>query len=277
MRPRETAAAALSGFAARVAAALPAALVTVFMAAAAVSAQAEPCRFDSLASARLAGLAGGRSVKLLGGGEATLAGLDMPSAPGAGNAQAASAARGLAQSLIAGAQAELRGPAREPDRYGRLNAFVFVNGSETPLQYTLLARGLARFSPDIDAGPCVKALLAHEKIARDNRLGLWGETGYALRQAHDSAGLAAAAGRFTVVEGIVVSVRESGSMIYVNFGRRWRQALTATAARSDMRLFADAGVALKGLEGRRIRVRGHVEMRGGPVIALSRPAQIEPD
>src|SRR5439155_1028005 len=44
-----------------------------------------------------------------------------------------------------------------------------------------------------------------------------------------AAALAAQRGRFTVAEGNVLSVRESAGTIYMNFGRRWSQALTATA------------------------------------------------
>ncbi len=38
-------------------------------------------------------------------------------------------------------------------------------------------------------------------------------------------------GRFAVVEGKVLSVRESGNLIYVNFGRRWSEDFTVTIAK----------------------------------------------
>jgi hypothetical protein len=41
------------------------------------------------------------------------------------------------------------------------------------------------------------------------------------------------------------------------------------------RIFAAAGREPKKLEGRRIRVRGWIEERGGPWIEASRPEQIE--
>jgi hypothetical protein len=61
----------------------------------------------------------------------------------------------------------------------------------------------------------------------------------------------------------------------VNFGRRWSQALTVTISKRQERMFAGAGLPPKTLENRRVRVRGWIEIRNGPRIALSRPEQIE--
>jgi hypothetical protein len=77
------------------------------------------------------------------------------------------------------------------------------------------------------------------------------------------------------VEGKVLSVRESGATIYVNFGRRWTEGFTVTILRRLQRTFAAAGVEPKKLEGRTIRVRGWIEQRGGPIIAAEAPEQIE--
>jgi hypothetical protein len=93
--------------------------------------------------------------------------------------------------------------------------------------------------------------------------------------AGDLAGLVAGQGRFAVVEGRVVSVRQSGGTIYVNFGRRWSQALTVTISKRHERIFAGAGLPPKALENRGLRVRGWIELRNGPRIEASRPEQIE--
>ena len=82
-------------------------------------------------------------------------------------------------------------------------------------------------------------------------------------------------GHFALVEGKVLSVRESGATIYVNFGRRWTRDFTVTILRRLGRSFAAAGIEPKQLEGRRIRVRGWVEQRGGPIIAAEAPEHIE--
>ena len=107
------------------------------------------------------------------------------------------------------------------------------------------------------------------------KLGLWSEPYYVIVAAESGAHLAAERGRFTVAEGNVLSVRESAGTIYMNFGRRWSQALTATISKRDAPVFAAAGVEPKKLENRRVRVRGWVEERNGPRIELARPEQIE--
>jgi len=70
-------------------------------------------------------------------------------------------------------------------------------------------------------------------------------------------------------------VRESGATIYVNFGRRWTRDFTVIILKRVSRAFTAAGVEPKQLEGHRIRVRGWIEQRGGPVISAEAPEQIE--
>jgi hypothetical protein len=112
-------------------------------------------------------------------------------------------------------------------------------------------------------------------VARTQRLGLWGEPDYAIMSAEDGAGLLGQEGRFAVVEGKVASVRESGGTIYMNFGRRWSQALTVTIPKRQERSFAAAGLQPDRLANLRLRVRGYIEERAGPRIEATRPEQIE--
>ena len=88
-------------------------------------------------------------------------------------------------------------------------------------------------------------------------------------------GILAVRGHFAVVEGKVLSVRESGGTIYVNFGRRWSEDFTVTTPKRNERTFEAAGLPLKKLAGRHVRVRGTVEERGGPWIEALHPGQIE--
>ena len=73
----------------------------------------------------------------------------------------------------------------------------------------------------------------------------------------------------------MLSVRESGGVIYVNFGRRWTEDFTVTISKRNERFFVAQGIAPKTLQGRHVRVRGVVEKRGGPWIEAIRPEQIE--
>ena len=62
---------------------------------------------------------------------------------------------------------------------------------------------------------------------------------------------------FALVEGKVVSVRDSGGTTYVNFGRRWTEDFTAVIPKRNER-FLVSGLEPKRLEGRRIRLRGRL-------------------
>jgi hypothetical protein len=78
-----------------------------------------------------------------------------------------------------------------------------------------------------------------------------------------------------VVEGKVLSVHQSGATTYLNFGRSWTRDFAVTISRRTLPAIEAAGIALKSLENRRIRVRGWVEARIGPRIELHQAGQIE--
>ena len=161
------------------------------------------------------------------------------------------------------------------DRYGRLVAFAFVAGGGPSLQQALLAAGEAMVSARVGDKACAAALLATERAARGARRGLWADPNFAPLPAENLKELAVKRGQFALVEGRVLSVHESGATIYVNFGPRWTRDFTVIVLKRQQRAFAAAGVATKSLEGRRIRVRGWIELRGGPVIEAFTPEQIE--
>jgi hypothetical protein len=64
-------------------------------------------------------------------------------------------------------------------------------------------------------------------------------------------------------------------MTYLNFGRNWTRGFAVTISRRALPAFENAGMALKSLENRRIRVRGWVEGNTGPRIDVLRVGQIE--
>jgi hypothetical protein len=184
---------------------------------------------------------------------------------------------GATPELAAGTAVTLKRLSAETDRYGRLQAHVFIddNGTERWFQAELVARGLARVSSRVGTAACAKALLAHEDSARAAKLGLWAEPVYVIGKAEDPAGILESRGRFALVEGKIVSVRENGATIYVNFGRRWSEDFTVTIAKRNERAFVAAGLVPKSLAGRRVRIRGWIEERGGPWVEAARPEQIE--
>jgi len=243
--------------------------VAVAAALAAGAASAEPCKLTPIGSAEVAAVRDGRTLALRDGSEVRLAGIEAPD-----GAQAA-AAKAALEALATGTLALKRLGLEERDRYGRLMAFAYPAGAVVSLQEALLAQGHARVAPRIGDKACAEALLTSERAARAAKLGLWADPNFAPVAADHLAQLAAERGHFALVEGKVVSVHESGATIYLNFGRRWTEDFSVTIASRLNRTFTAAGLAPKSLEGKRVRVRGFVEQRNGPVIEAAAPEQIE--
>ena len=149
------------------------------------------------------------------------------------------------------------------------------DGVEHLAQADLVATGVARVAARAGSRACIVELLTRENAARQAKLGLWADPYYDLLSADSPADVLAEQGHFAVVDGKVVSVRERGATICVNFGRRWTEDFTVTISKRNERSFAAAGLEPKKLAGRRVRVRGWIEERGGPWIEAVRPEQIE--
>jgi endonuclease YncB( thermonuclease family) len=225
------------------------------------------CRPATAEIAQIGAVIDGRTVRLTDGREVRLAGLEVPD--GSGSA--------ALQSLVAGREVALLKFGAESDRYGRVVALVAVQPASPgdSVQKALLERGQARVSAHIADYGCASGLWAAEETARAAGLGLWADPHYLMRNAEDPAGILTVRGRFAVVEGKILSVRESGGTIYVNFGRRWSDDFTVTVAKRNERTFTAAGMELKKLAGQHVRVRGTIEERGGPWIEAVAPSQIE--
>ena len=154
-------------------------------------------------------------------------------------------------------------------------AIAYADDAPESLQQLMLAQGAARVSARVGDRRCAELLLKAERTARAAARGLWADPNFAPLPSHDISRIAAVRGQFALVEGKVLSVRENGATIYVNFGRRWAQDFAVIIPKRHRRDFAAANVDPKELEGRRIRVRGWVEQRRGPIMEASAPEQIE--
>jgi hypothetical protein len=149
------------------------------------------------------------------------------------------------------------------------------HGTEHWIQADLVAHGQALVAARMGDRACATELLARERRAREAKLGLWAEPGYGIRKAEDVESMAADDGHFAIIEGKALSVRESGGTIYVNFGPHWSRDFAVIIPKRAQRGFTAAGLDPKRLEGRRIRVRGWLELRSGPVIEAMWPEQLE--
>jgi endonuclease YncB( thermonuclease family) len=249
-----------------VAAVLSCSLVLV---AASGSADAAGCAFEPQGEGRVAAVIDPRSFRLDDGREVRLAGIE-PVASDKTNANRTSA---LA-AIVAGRAVSLSGEDDAPDRYGRQTAFVFLDGSDMSVQAQLVAQGEALVSSSVTDKDCAATLLAAEAQARQARRGIWADPA-AIKNAESTGDISAGIGRFMVVEGKVLSVRQAGATTYLNFGRNWTRDFAVTISRRVLPVFGAAGIVLKSLENRRIRVRGFIEARGGPRIEVLRVGQIE--
>jgi hypothetical protein len=142
------------------------------------------------------------------------------------------------------------------------------------VQGLLLAQGEALVSATVTNKDCASLLTAAEAAARQAKQGTWADPA-AIKNAESSGDILAGIGRFTLVEGKVLSVRQAGATTYLNFGRNWTRDFAVTISRRMIPAVEAAGIVLKSLENRRIRVRGWVEARGGPRIEVLRVGQIE--
>jgi endonuclease YncB( thermonuclease family) len=235
------------------------------------------CNPGLIGEGRVASVTGETTFRLTDGREIRLAGLVPASAlDPIGETATASAHRGTAalESLLRDRAVTLRGVGPKPDRYGRLSAFVYA-GDERSLNARLLAEGLGVASGD-DGGfaGCAIALLSSEAEARAAQKGVWADPA-ATKNTERPDDILPWIGRFVVAEGKIVSVREAGGTVYVNFGRRWTRDLAVTIPKRMIRSFGASGLVPKALEGRTVRVRGFVEQRGGPRIEALAPGQIE--
>jgi endonuclease YncB( thermonuclease family) len=227
------------------------------------SAIAAPCTFEPQGEGRVSAILDARSFRMDDGREVRLAGIETVT-DGAATLSA----------LAAGRNVFLRGESDAPDRYGRQPAFVFVEQATASVQSQLLAQGDALASGTVADKACAAELLASEAAARRARHGLWAGSA-AIKNAESAGELLARIGRFTVVEGKILSVRQAGAVTYLNFGRRWTRDFAVTISKRAWPAFEAAGISLKSLENKRIRVRGWIEARPGPRIEAAQVGQIE--
>lgn len=231
-------------------------------------ARAADCPGTEAGGGQVAQVRDGRTLMLADGREVRLAGIEVPNA----DSKAGAAAREKLAALVRGRDITLK-TTTAGDRYGRTVAFV-VAGTQM-LQIEMIASGYALGGGRVDDAACLRALRQAEHAARDAKRGLWADGGFRLQSADNPADIVQGTGGFRLVRGKVLSVRESGATIYVNFGRRWSDDFTVTILKRNRRLFVAAGMEPKTLDSRTVEVRGYVERRGGPLIEAERPGQIE--
>ena len=180
--------------------------------------------------------------------------------------------KALLETLILGQEVHLRLGTTAQDRHGRVLAHVVRIADGVWLQGQMLATGLARVYTFPDNRLLAREMLALERQARADQIGLWVLPYYALRNADT---VRFDKGTFQVVQDRVVDVAHVKKRIYMNFGPDWRSDFTVQINARLKKKFSDAGVDLLALKGRVVRVRGWIKDKNGPLIELDHPERLE--
>lgn len=249
--------------------------------AAEAAAENNRCTLQTGSSQAVVRVIDAETISMDDGSEVRLVGALAPHAP-SGTPNSApwpplDAAKRALEKLVLGRAVELAYAGHRRDRYGRRLAHVFVtvDGERVWVQGRQLSEGHARAYALPGNTACVGELLTYERAAIEGRRGLWANPVYRVREALNPRDLLARVNRFEVVSGRVHAVSETSQRIYLNFGPDWRHDFTASLPAARLKSASGKIESLKTLEGKRVRVRGWIERRNGPMIEIADPSEIE--
>lgn len=230
---------------------------------------------DDGGTARVVSVVDGDTVVLDSGRQVRLVGIQAPKLPlGRPNFEKwplADDAKAALEKLVLGQTVDLAYGGQRVDRYDRLLAHLFLPDGSW-VQGALLEGGLARVYSFPDNRALVPAMLAIEATARAGGAGIWSHPYYAVL---DDEASGAHIDRFALVEGRITDVAVVRGRTFLNFGDDWRTDFTATISARDRRGFDEAGISPEDFQDRRVRVRGWLRSRNGPMIDVTHPEQIE--
>jgi hypothetical protein len=234
------------------------------------------CTPEGTVSAALTSVNERLELVLADGKVLTIAGIDPPGPTPDDPALDLSGGK-KATAWFAGRDILYRPLSSRADRWGRIPALAFLSGQKAPVSIgeALIEAGLARFIPQPGTSPCRSALLEAEARARSARLGLWTDPYYAVLSATDREAFDEKAATNIIIEGDVRGISEGPYRTNLYFGPRRGYDLSVTILPRNIMLFEAAGLKPSDLDGRKIRVRGLLDLRFGPQIEVSSPDEVE--
>lgn len=213
--------------------------------------------------------------EIAGSREVRLVGLQAPKLPlgraGFREWPLAKDAKAGLEKLVLGRTLDLGFGGQRTDRYNRLLAHL-TRDDGLWVQGAMLDAGLARVYSFADNRARVGEMLAREQDARAERRGIWNHPYYRVRTPDEAA---KHINSFELVEGTVLDVAIVAGRAYINFGANWRTDFTVTIAAKTVRQFSQEGLRPESYKGRRVRVRGWLHSRDGPMIEATHSDQIE--
>ncbi len=255
--------------------------VVFILALAPIQAALASCDLTAGVSGNVVEVIDGDTIRLAGGLEVRLVGMQAPKLPlGRPNFPPwplGDEAKAALSNLVLNERVTLYHGGETMDRHGRTLAHAFVGNDDSGLwvQGDMIGRGLARTYSFKDNRECVRELQALEQAARNDQRGIWNDPFYPVLAALPPAALLEFVDTFQLIEGRIVSVQAVNRRVYLNFGQNWRDDFTGSISARDARRFSGAGLDLASLEGKIVRIRGWIEERGGPMITVTHPEQIE--
>lgn len=235
----------------------------------------QPGTLESGGTARVVAVVDGDTVILDDGRQVRLVGIQAPKLPlgrpGFKEWPLAEEAKSALEDLVLGGRVTLKYGGQKVDRHNRLLAHLFTEDG-TWVQGALLAAGFARVYSFPDNRALVRDMLVRERRSREMEQGIWSHPYYGVLDPDASA---QQLDQYALVEGRVMDVAVVRGRTFLNYGSDWRTDFTVSIATRDWQRFEEAGISANDYLGRRIRVRGWLKSRNGPMIDVTHPEQIE--
>ena len=195
----------------------------------------------------------------------------------------AEATRKHLESLVSGKAVDLAFAGRRLDRYGRQLAHVFLTQpvvlnktqSRHWVQGDLLARGLARAYTLPGNAACIDDLLTHENQARASQAGHWGSGVFQDRNAHDPRELARFRDTFQTIEGRIDHTAKVRGQQVFDFTPSGSYRFSVWIAPPAGTRRKSSAITPESIAGKRVRVRGWIELRRSPRLTIASIRHIE--